>query len=326
MTERHENLLAAYFADQLTEEEKAELLSLLDTDSELKSFFRELQEAYIAACIPSFEQTKAEDFRAVQDIIQPRRSFAFSWRAFAFAACAAAVVFLGAALYSGLRLHQDERFITRSDNTVIAATRGTGTETLLPDGTRVRLNAASSLSFNRGFGRRYRDVTIEGEGLFEVAKDGSRPFRVHAGSACVTVKGTTFNVRNYSDEPDITVSLLEGSVLLSAPSGETTLRPGTSATVSRVNGRISLQTAESTVSDWTKGKIVFSDKTIPEILAIIERNYGVRFEYDADLFKGERFTGNISTGLSIDEILSYIDVDHKFVWQRHDDTIVIRKK
>ena len=333
MIERHETLLAAYFADQIAEEEKAELLSLLDTDQELKARFREMEEAYVAACIPAFEKTKDADYeRLLQQIpalapvkAQKIRKPVF-WKAFAAAASIAAVAFLGAALYSGHKLHESEQFIAQSDATTISSTRGTGTETLLPDGTRVHLNAASSLSFNKGFGRKTRDVVLEGEGFFEVAGDASKPFRVHSGNVCVTVKGTVFNVRNYADESDICVSLLEGAVLLTSQSGQVDLTPGKSAVVSRENGRIRLQIAETTVSDWTKGKIVFTDKSIPEILGYVQRNYGVHFIYDEGIFDGERFTGNISSSLSIDEILTYIDVDHKYRWQRQDDTITIHKK
>ena len=323
MTDIHENLLAAYFTGQITEGQKAELLSLLEEDSEMETCFREMQEAYVAACVPAFEKTKEEDYRILQGRIQPRANF---WRSFAFAAGAAAVAFLGLAIYSGHKAVESERFIAGSNVTTIASTRGTGTETILPDGTRVCLNAASSVSFDRGFGRKTREITLDGEGFFEVAGDASRPFRVHTGGTCVTVKGTTFNVRSYADEPEITVSLLSGSVLLSAPAGEVVLTPGSCGVVSRSDGSIRLESNDHSVADWTKGKIVFSDKTIPEILGYVERCSGVQFEYDADIFEGERFTGNIPAGLSIDEILRYLDVDHKFAWQRKDDTVKIYKK
>lgn len=323
MTERHQNLLAAYFANQLTQDEKAELIQLLDSDKELENSFREMQQAYIAACVPAFEKTKEEDFQALQYRIQPRRYF---WRSFAFAAAVAALACLGIALYSINKYNESERFIADASVTTISASRGAGTQTVLPDGTRVCLNAASSLSFDRGFGRSAREITLDGEGFFEVTGDARRPFRVYAGGTCVTVKGTVFNVRCYADEPDITVSLLEGSVELSAPTGKATLRPGLSAVVSRSDGSIRLEANDHSVADWTKGKIVFSDKTIPEILGYVERCSGVRFEYDADMFEGERFTGNIPAGLSIDEILRYLDVDHKFAWQRKDDTVRIYKK
>ena len=71
---------------------------------------------------------------------------------------------------------------------------------------------------------------------------------------------------------------------------------------------------------------MFNDKSIPEILHRIERNFAVRFVYDENLFGDERFTGNFSLNLSIDEILSYIDVDKKYRWRRHEDTIEIYKR
>ena len=326
MTEQHENLLVAYFTDQITDEERAEILSLLDTDSEFATCFREMEQAYVAACIPAFEKTKAADFQRLEGRMRPRRNVISLWRPLAIAASVAAVISLGAALFANYKYQDAERFLRVADETTIAATRGTGTETVLPDGTRVCLNAGSSLSFGRRFGRQGRDVQLDGEGFFEVAADAGKPFRVHAGNACVTVKGTVFNVRSYADEPEIAVSLLEGSVLLSAPSGEVTLEPGICGVVSRGNGQIRLEKNHPAVSGWTKGKIIFTDKSIPEILGYVQRNYGVRFVYEEGLFRDERFTGIISSSLSIDEILSYIDVDHKFTWKRTEDTIEIFKK
>ena len=86
MTERHENLLAAYFANQLSEAEKAEFLSLLDTDEEFSTRFREMEAAYVAACIPAFEKTKEADYRRLEKQIRPRRILVSFWRPAAIAA------------------------------------------------------------------------------------------------------------------------------------------------------------------------------------------------------------------------------------------------
>lgn len=326
MTDRYENLLTAYFTGHISDSERAEILSLIDTDSEFATRFREMEAAYISSCIPVFEKTKDKNFKLIESRIRVRRKTVYFWKPFAIAASIAAVMLLGTALYTGHKFHETECFICQSDIMTVTAKNGTGTETILPDGTRVCLNAESTLSFNRHFGRGSRDVTLSGEGYFEVASDASRPFHVHSGNTCVTVKGTTFNVRNYEDEPEITVSLLEGSVVLNTDSDAATLSPGYCAVVSRENDVITTKTADPYAADWIKGKIVFTDKSIPEILRCLERNYGVRFVYDDDLFGAERFTGNISYRLSIDEILSYIDVDEKYRWRRNEDTIEIRKK
>ena len=326
MTDRHENLLAAYFTGRLTDDERAEIISLLDTDREFAACFREMEEAYISACAPAFEKDKSRNFRLIEKrIAVPRRVSSF-WRSFAVAASVAVAFLLCTTLYVHQKFHDAECFLSQSDVMTVAAKTGTGTEAVLPDGTKVRLNAESTLSFNRHFGRDCREVVLEGEGFFEVASDAGRPFRVHAGDACVTVKGTVFNVRNYEDEPEITVSLLEGSVVLNTPSAEASLTPGTCAVVSRENDGITTGIADPYAADWVKGKLVFTDKSIPEILRYVERNHNVRFVYPEELFGMERFTGNISFSLSIDEILSYLDVDKKYRWKRTDDTIEIYKK
>ena len=326
MTQEQENLLAAYFANQLTQEEKAQLLSLLDTDKEFADGFRQMEQAYAAACMPAFEKTREQDYRKLESRMGRHRNIISFWRPMAVAASIAAILSLGAAIYATFRFQDDEQFLSQAQVTTITSTLGTGTQTMLPDGTHACINAGSSLSFGRSFGRGGRDVTLEGEGYFEVAHDAANPFRVHAGNTCVTVKGTVFNVRSYPEEANISVSLLEGSVLLSTPADEVTLTPGTCAVVSRESGQIRLEKVNHTATGWTKGKIAFTDQSIPEILATLQRNYGVSFVYEEGLFGEERFTGILSSSLSVDEILSYIDVDHKFTWQRNDDSIEIHKK
>ena len=326
MTDRHENLLSAYFAGQITDTERAEIISLLESDSEFAASFREMEQAYIQACIPTFEKTKDRNFESIRKRIQTGRRPESFWRSFAVSACVAAVLILGAALYTGYRYFEEESSFSELDVMTITAKNGTGTEASLPDGTRVCLNAASLLTFDRSFGRDTRDVTLHGEGYFEVVSDNTVPFRVHTDNACVTVKGTVFNVRSYADEPETTVSLLHGSIVLDTESGETDLKPGTCAIVSRENGNVRVEEADPFASAWTNGKFVFTDKSIPEILQRVERNYGVRFIYSDDLFGSERFTGNLSLNMSIDEILSYLDVDRKYKWRRNDNKIEITRK
>ena len=326
MTQTQENLLAAYFSNQATDQEKEQLLSLLETDPEFAACFREMENIYAAACMPAFENTKEQDYQRLERHLRPRRIAVSFWKPFAIAASLAALVCFGIALYNGNRFQSAEKFLSQSKVTTINASRGTGTETVLPDGTHVHLNAGSSLSFGRNFGRIRRDVKLEGEGYFEVTSNAAKPFRVMADNACVTVKGTVFNVRSYADEPEIAVTLLEGSVQLNSSAEEVLLKPGTCAVVSRGDGTIRLENANRNVSLWTKGKISFTDKSIPEILYYLQRNYGVSFIYEDGLFGQERFTGIISANLSVNEVLSYIDVDHKFIWTRTDDTIEIHKK
>lgn len=321
MTERHENLLEAYFAGQLTDAERAEFIAMLESDEKFATRFREMEEAYVAACIPAFEQTKKKNFRLIQERISPHRREMTFWKSIAVASCVAVVALICTLIYNNVHGTQNaDGIVAEPEVMTIVAKSGTGTEAILPDGTRVCLNASSSLSYSKA-----REVTLDGEGYFEVVSDIENPFRVHAGNTCVTVTGTVFNVRNYSDEPEVEVSLLDGSVVLDTDSSHAVLTPGSCGIVSRDDSSIRVEEADPFVSAWVKGKFVFTDMSIPEILHAVARNYGVRFIYDDNLFAGERFTGNISFNLSIDEILSYIDVDKKYRWTRRDKTIEIFK-
>ena len=325
MTTRQEQLLEAYFADRLSDAEREELISQLDSDAEFATAFSEYEHAYASAYVPVFEKTKEEDFQKLSNLIE-HRSRPSMFRKYFSVAAAVSVLLLGSALF--LHYNTTSVHIQRDQlqAMTITANNGTGTEAILPDGTHVRLNAESTLRLDGDFGLEFRDVILDGEGFFEVTSDPSKPFRVHSSNACVTVKGTIFNVRNYCDEPEITVSLLEGSVVLNTDSREAALTPGHCAMIARGDDDIRIADADPSVAAWTSGKYVFADKTIPDILRSVERNYDVHFIYDADLFVAERFTGVISYYLSIDEILSCLDVDRKYSWRRSDNVIEIFKK
>lgn len=318
MNEQQEKLIASYFDGQISESEKAELLSYLETDREFAALFGEYEKAYAAACVPAFEKFKESDYQKIMDRIGMKTRKGVSRGFFAAVAGIAASILIGCVLY--LRSTPDMNDMT------ILAQNGTGTEAVLPDGTHVRLNAESALTVCGGFMGKERLVSLKGEAYFEVAHDSRHPFKVQAGNTCVTVKGTTFNVRNYEDEPEVSVSLFEGSVVLNTPSSEAVLVPGQRAIVCANDNSIKVSKTDQSVSSWVKGKYMFEDKTIPEILHDVERNYGVSFVYDKGLFGPEHFTGTLSYNLSIDEILTYLDVDKVYAWSRHDNTVEIYGK
>lgn len=322
MDERQQQLLEAYFAGQITDSQRLEIISLLEKDRNFAIAFKELEQANALAYIPAFETTKEEDYKKVCSHIEAAHRYSPAWKYFSLAAFASALILGTALLFQHSALVGNEQLQAIS----ITSGSGAGTEAVLPDGSHVRLNAQSSLRLGPDFGNSSRDVILQGEGFFEVAKNPDKPFRVHSANACVTVKGTTFNVRGYEDEPEITVSLLEGSVVLNTSLTQAELVPGDCAVIARNDNNIILGHANPEAYAWIRGKYVFSDKSIPEILRAVERNHGVHFVYDNSIFDDERFTGNFSFNLSIDEIISYLDVDRKYGWTRIDNNIEIYKR
>jgi Fe2+-dicitrate sensor, membrane component len=147
---------------------------------------------------------------------------------------------------------------------------------VLEDGSKITLNAASTLQFQIPFGLQKRDVSLAGEGYFEVAHDVQRPFIVHAGAARVEVLGTVFNVRNYANDGHVTTSLLSGRIALSkAGSAERiVLHPGETAVTDHKGIHLE-NLAPKQVSAWTVGYFEYRDQRISTILSDLSRWYAV---------------------------------------------------
>ena len=129
MTDKHEDLLVKYFTGRTTDAEIAEIVSLLDSDCEFAVCFREMEEAYISACIPAFEETKEENFLNIERRICRRSISIPFWKYFSAAAAVAALVLLFTTLYFEHEVHDAESLIAQSDLMTVTARAGTGTET-----------------------------------------------------------------------------------------------------------------------------------------------------------------------------------------------------
>lgn len=183
---------------------------------------RRLAGRYFAGEIAAEEER--ELFRFVTSDAACRRQFAAVWRAAAAVAVVCAT-FFGARLYDRLLL---ERATERYTVTTKSGDRST---VCLPDGTQVRLNGSSTLTYPANFNATNRSVELSGAAYFDVSPDEKHRFEVKVGNCSVVVKGTKFDVTAYPDDSLITTTLLEGAVGFTAPRGETLLRPGESLTL-----------------------------------------------------------------------------------------------
>lgn len=192
----------------------------------------------------------------------------------------------------------------------ISTPKGGQFQIVLSDGTKVWLNAASSLKFPASFAGKERNVELTGEGYFEVAKNPSMPFNVTVGEMKVQVIGTHFNINAYNDEAIIKTTLLEGSVKVSTSDYQSAvLKPNQQAQLQTTNYK--LQTVNNVdVSEamaWKDGFFEFEDMEIPVIMRQIERWYDVSIEYK-HTGDTEKFGGRISRNLSLASVLKLLDV------------------
>ncbi len=157
----------------------------------------------------------------------------------------------------------------------------------LRDGTKVWLNEESSFEYPERFGDAGREVALTGEAFFEVARDSARSFTVALDEGvAVRVLGTKFNVRNYSDMPEITTVLIEGSVEVSLGGEAVVLAPGHKATVEKNgNGAIVIDALENAVQnmEWIYGMFEFDNRPLAEIIDALATWYGLDAQYDSRL-------------------------------------------
>lgn len=176
---------------------------------------------------------------------------------------------------------------------------------MLPDGTLVWLNAASTIYFPTAFEGNTREVSITGEAYFEIAQNAKKPFHVKVKDVDVQVLGTHFNVMAYDDEPTINTTLLEGAVKVSQGSHSNILKPGQLSAVDK-DGVIKLSNAdiEETMA-WKNDLFVFKEYDFAKIMRQIERWYDVTVVYKNKI-PGGHFSGEIGRNNNISQVFSIL--------------------
>lgn len=191
----------------------------------------------------------------------------------------------------------------------ISTPRGGRYQVVLADGSRVWLNAASSLRFPSAFPGKDRMVELTGEGYFEVAHRAGQPFRVKAGDAEIQVLGTHFNINSYADEPVLKTTLLEGAVKVLKDEQEALLRPGQQAQVQRQGAsaiRVLPGADLEEVTAWKEGKFLFAGIRIQQIMRELARWYDVEVNYSGPI-SDEEFFGSISRSEHISAVLKKLE-------------------
>lgn len=207
----------------------------------------------------------------------------------------------------------DDATTSAIEYATLTTPRGGQYRITLPDGSKVWLNAASSLKYPTAFTGNERKVEITGEGYFEIVQNEKQPFIVQSGQHRVQVLGTQFNVNAYPDQPSTVTTLVSGSVSISSNGmgetkrlnpGEQSIYIGNNITVSKVNIH--------SFTGWKEGEFVFHHITLAEILPQLERWYDL--ELEAGDIPDERFYAEINRSAPLSEVLSVIEalIDVKF--------------
>jgi transmembrane sensor len=180
---------------------------------------------------------------------------------------------------------------------------------VLVDGTKVWLNAGSTLTYNPNLiesGERV--VKVTGEAYFEVAKDKKHPFIVNSSGQRIEVLGTHFNVNTYNSEANIITTLAEGSVKVTTKLNTSFLKPGQQSITA--NGAITVQTADlETALAWKDGKMYFKDAAVEDVMNQIARWYNVKIKYVGKPAKA-LFNGGFNRAAKLSEVLQILNASN----------------
>jgi ferric-dicitrate binding protein FerR (iron transport regulator) len=176
---------------------------------------------------------------------------------------------------------------------------------ILADGSKVWLNAGSSLTYPVSFHSKERKVCVTGEAYFEVFHDASKPFVVSNGSMNIKVLGTHFNVNAFHDNGDTKVTLLQGSVKINNGNASGILKPGEQASVT-TEIKIQADVDVDEVMAWKNGYFQFNNASLQSVLKEISRWYDVDVLYEGSN-RPRAFAGEMQRDLSLSEVLKILE-------------------
>jgi len=205
---------------------------------------------------------------------------------------------------------------------ILTTPKGGQYKVQLPDGSKVWLNAASSLKYPTAFATSERIVELNGEGYFEITKDRTKPFKVKlADGSEVKVLGTHFNIMAYENEKSKDVTLLEGSVEITKGNDEQNLTPGQQGRI--VSSKIILVNAADTdeATGWKNGQFIFHDADIQSIMRQVARWYDVDIKYEST--NTQHFNATISRKEPVLRLLHILEETGQIHFKTENKTIYV---
>lgn len=326
--EHYDELIAGYLDRSLTPEQEKELSRWVATDDSHKKHYYEMTELWLSTYDKHHTKKKKNEAvfrRFVEQAGLQKQKNLFLWKYTQIAASLLIGVFLGT---TGLYMfNQSERQNDRVALRTIEVPLGSRSRLQLEDGTIVWLNAGSKFSCQSGFPQKNRQVILEGEGYFEVAHNEKLPFIVNAKEIDVKVLGTKFNIKAYSDEQEIAVTLSEGSVNMidkAVPSNSVVMIPQQQAIYNKQTGKTEVRKVSTdAICQWTTGAHFFNELSFDEIAGQLEKAFDVTFIFHNQERRQLHFFGEFRSTDTLDDILMIMSSSDKFTYRRNNNIIEI---
>lgn len=321
----NEEKLIGYIKGDLTSEaEIVEILNWIESSPENQKSYTRLKNLWVIAGLDHPDQVTIPtlSFSEVKKIPFQKSLFKSVQKY--------AAVFILAFVLGSLSLY----FLNKSENSklssiynTIIVPYGERSQISLYDGTRVWLNSGTKLRYPVVFSSDTRDVFIEGEAYFDVAKDAEHPFMVTAGQLKVMVLGTRFNICAYPEDNEFSATLDEGSVnAVNTKSGKALkLNPGEQVVLNRETNRLKNQRVQTELyTSWKENLLKFEDAPFDEVIKKMERWYDVKITVDHAINTQERYTMTIKTE-SLREMLQLVSRTTKMNYEIKENIVLLKK-
>jgi ferric-dicitrate binding protein FerR (iron transport regulator) len=315
-------------------EELKELETLLASDGHALARYRMLVQfwnQHDATAQPAVEEalqkvlgqlelTSTEE--ELQPVIPMRRNW---WKRIAVAAVITGLAFTGYWYMSDSSKPSSSNSLVEKHNA-----RGTKSTIELSDGSKIWLNADSKIQYPDVFAGDTREVYLNGEAFFDVAKNPSKPFIIHLANGTVRVLGTSFNVRAYDNEKIVETSVATGKVAFIPKYQKRRQKQDTLFITPNNKVRYSLEEDQANVlptaaeedKAWTEGRLIFKGHTLGEIAVELERYFGKKVRFIDEETKGYRLTGSFRDN-SLDEIMFYLSKSKDFNYKITNSELLI---
>ena len=178
----------------------------------------------------------------------------------------------------------------------------------LPDGTQVTLNGGSTLTCAADYGQSDRNITFDGEGVFDVQKDAAKPFIIHIGDYSVTVLGTQFNLSAYKEDGAYTLALIKGLVKIKYRQDSVMVQPNEQVRFDKQTSTFLKDSVQSALADaWTQGRLAFENIPLQDLASKLERIYDLRITFADPQIAQERVYISISTDEPFDDVCAALE-------------------
>ena len=327
-----DELISTFLAEGLEADVLEELKAWIAESEENRVYFMKCQEIWFSAVQEQegkyYDQEKAFELfekRVEKQKAEKRKARIPVWRG--LYKYAVAILLFGFISYFSYQKGESSLRNALAEIEV-EAPAGSQTRLHLPDGTTVLLNSDSRITYAQDFGVNSREVTLQGEGYFEVAHNQKIPFYVKTEDVQVRVWGTKFNFRDYPEDGEVVVSLIEGKVALKnkiRQEADLVLMPDEQMVLDKKEKVMKKESMNAqAVLQWAEGCLSFDETPLLEVAKILERSYDVEIEFTEESLKELRFYGNFNrTKQGLNDILNALSATGKVHYMLKGEKIVL---